>query len=467
MFRKKETVNFYEEDTKRLLQYMDRVFEGDFTPLDLTEFHNPEFAEKYNHLLQYVLESNNAYVMRLNASMRKIGDNSVIKEMLEQVNSQTVAINGMRSSSQDLGDSIQNIQSSAQNILDSSHSVMNTSTNCTESMNSSIRIVDECSRQISDINTQVLAFKEKAEQINKIIDIVMELAQNSSLLALNASIEAARAGEAGKGFAVVAQQVGELSSNTTSCAEDIVKYVGELMTGITSLSASVEQTTKQLQDGNSSVHKSVKNMEVMNNQLNAINKEIDSIYSEINNQFTLTKSFISDIETMTDSYKTLGEDCSTTGTHMYRISRDIDNARSDMARHNSKLTTLDWITVFEIDHLIFTWRVYSNIAEFEHLRIEQLNNPKGCKLGKWIAAQTDPRIAGSKELQELAKAHEEVHQHACDSWYAKEDHDDEAALHHFQLTHEAYGRFVECINALREVIKSTGDTDETPIKNIW
>lgn len=467
MFRKKETVNFYEEDTKRLLEYMDRVFEGDFTPVDLTVFHNTEFAEKYNRLLQYVLESNNAYVMRLNASMRKIGDNSIIKEMLGQVGSQTVAINGMRASSQNLGDSIQNIQSSAQNILDNSHSVMNTSTNCTENMNSSIHIVDECSRQISDINTQVLAFKEKVEQINKIIDVVMELAQNSSLLALNASIEAARAGEAGKGFAVVAQQVGELSSNTTSCAEDIVKYVGELMIGITSLSSSVEQITKQLQDGNASVHKSVKSMNVMNDQLNSIDQEIDSIYKEINNQSSLTQSFISDIEMIADSYNTLSTDCSATGTHMYRISRDIDNARSDMARHNSKLTTLDWMTVFEIDHLIFTWRVYNNIAEFEHLRIEQLNNPKGCKLGKWIGSQTDPRITGSKEVLQLAQEHEVLHQHACDSWYAKEDHDDQAALHHFELTHEAYGRFVNCLNALRDLIKSIGDTDETPIENIW
>lgn len=467
MFRKKETRNLYEEDTKLLMEYMDRVFEGDFSPVDLTAFHNAEFAEKYNRLLEYVLESNNAFVMRLNASMRKIGDNSVVKEMLEVVNSQAASINGMRNSSQDLGDSIQNIQVSAQNILDNSHSVMNTSINCTEGMNSSIRIVDECSRQISGINTQVSEFKEKAEQINKIIDIVMELAQNSSLLALNASIEAARAGEAGKGFAVVAQQVGELSSNTTSCAEDIVKYVGELMTGITALSSSVEQTTKQLQEGNSSVHKSVKSMQVMNNQLNSINQEIDSIYKEINNQSTLTSSFVSDIKTIAESYDTMSKECMTTGTHMYRISRDIDNARSDMARHNSKLTTLDWITVFEIDHLIFTWRVYSNLAEFEHLRIEQLNNPKGCKLGKWMAAQTDPRIANSKELAQLSEAHEAVHKHACDSWYAKEEQNTEAAMHHFELTHEAYGRFVECLNALRDLIRSTGDTEETPIVNIW
>ena len=34
-----------------------------------------------------------------------------------------------------------------------------------------------------------------------------------------------------------------------------------------------------------------------------------------------------------------------------------------MARKNSRLSTLDWITVFDVDHLIFTWRLYNNLAD--------------------------------------------------------------------------------------------------------
>ena len=65
----------------------------------------------------------------------------------------------------------------------------------------------------------------------------------------------ARAGEAGRGFAVVANQIKDLSSNTTSSAEDVVKYVAELMEGISSISDAVNSTTRQLQEGNESVHK--------------------------------------------------------------------------------------------------------------------------------------------------------------------------------------------------------------------
>ncbi len=463
MFQKKKKLNLYEEDMKLLMEHMNQVLTGDFTAADPDSFHNKEFVLKYNELLEFVLKTNNIFVMRLNDSMTRIGDSSVVKGMIEQVNSQTTAISNMRGSSQDLGDSIQKIQFSAQNIQDNSHSIMDTSRRCTEDMNSSIRIVDASSNQIESINSQVAEFKEKAEKINKIIDTVMELAQNSSLLALNASIEAARAGEAGRGFAVVAQQVGELSSNTTSCAEDVVKYVGELMSGISALSGSISSTTKQLEQGNESVHKSVEDLRVMHGQLDSISKEIDSIYEEINTQSSLTQSFVTSIEAIAESYDTLYKECVATGAHMYRISRDIDTARSDMARHNSKLNTLDWLTVFEVDHLIFMWRVYNNLADFEHLKIQQLNNPKGCKFGKWIAKQTDPRIVGSRELAQASADHEEVHKHACDSWYAKEDGNREEALRLFNLTYEAYGRVVKSLAAQREVVKSTGDTAVTVI----
>lgn len=464
MFRKKNRNSLYEEDNTLLMECMEKVISGDISSVDITAFHNKELGEKFNAVIMSFLKSNNNFVMRLNNSMTKIGDSSCVKEMIEQVNSQTVAINDMRGSSQDLDNSIQNIQSSVEKIQENSHSVIETAYHCIEDMNSSIRIVDGSSERILKINDQISNFKEKAIKINEILDMVKKIAQKSGLLALNASIEAARAGEAGKGFAVVANQIKDLSSNTTSSAEDVVKYVAELMEGISAISEAVNSTTKQLQDGNESVHKSVREMDMITEQLNDIRNEIDGIYEEINTQSSLTQSFVSSIDSIADSYKTLSEECVTTGGHLYQISRDVDKSRSDMARKSSMLSTLDWLTIFEVDHLIFTWRVYNNLADFEQLKIEQLNNPKGCKLGKWIVGQQDTRITGSAAFKQVVKDHEDIHKYACDSWYAKNKGDREEALRQFNLAYEAYNRFTKSINTLRETVKSTGDNEVTEIK---
>lgn len=464
MFRKKNMNSLYEEDNVLLMECMEKVISGDISSVDITAFHNKELGEKFNAVIMSFLKSNNNFVMRLNNFMTKIGDSSCVKEMIEQVNSQTVAINDMRGSSQDLDNSIQNIQSSVEKIQGNSHSVIETAYHCIEDMNSSIRIVDGSSEQILKINDQISNFKEKAIKINEILDMVKKIAQKSGLLALNASIEAARAGEAGKGFAVVANQIKDLSSNTTSSAEDVVKYVAELMEGISAISEAVNSTTKQLQDGNERVHKSVREMDMITEQLNDIRNEIDGIYEEINTQSSLTQSFVSSIDSIADSYKTLSEECVTTGGHLYRISRDVDKSRSDMARKNSMLSTLDWMTIFEVDHLIFTWRVYNNLADFEQLKIEQLNNPKGCKLGKWITGQQDTRITNSAAFKQVVKDHEDIHKYACDSWYAKDKGDSEEALRQFNLAYDAYNRFTKSIVALRETVKSTGDNEVTEIK---
>lgn len=78
------------------------------------------------------------------------------------------------------------------------------------------------------------------------------------------------------------------------------------------------------------------------------------------------------------------------------------------------------LKIFEVDHFIVMWRVYNNVADFERLKITQLNNQDSCKLGKWMHAQTDPKITGSQEFKKLDSAHRLVHKYACDSWMAKD-----------------------------------------------
>jgi len=69
-------------------------------------------------------------------------------------------------------------------------------------------------------------------EISKVIETIVEIAEQTKLLALNATIEAARAGEAGKGFAVVASEVKELAKGTSEATEDIRRRI-EVMQGTT------------------------------------------------------------------------------------------------------------------------------------------------------------------------------------------------------------------------------------------
>ncbi|MDY4741799.1 MAG: methyl-accepting chemotaxis protein [Lachnospira sp.] len=467
MFGKKKVATASgNNDLQILLDVFDKIISGEIShtgdsPADAMLFSDPAVADKFNTVVETYKRFNNNFVMRLNEAMVSIGDNSYVKNMMDEVQSQAQAIGTMGEAGHNLEESINHITSTMADIKDNTHEMLATTQNSTANMNESIKVVNESSAKIADINRQVQEFQDKIHKIGEIVDIVKKVASQSNLLALNASIEAARAGEAGKGFAVVADQVRQLSSSTAESADNIVNYVRELNEDIGKLAASMDETTLKLSEGNEKVEASLSDIERMNRQMVSINDSVTGIFADIDTQSSITTEFAKQVDSIAASYDKLSDNCMATGIHIYKIGRYIDTARSDMFRSFSNVTVQDMLRVFEIDHFILMWRVYNNAAGFEQLKITQLNNPESCKLGKWIGAQTDPQITGSRQFKELDAAHRQVHKHACDSWYAKDSGNVELAMEHFQKCYDAYGVYKDKIVAFKEYMRTIGFTDET------
>lgn len=452
-----------DHDAQLLLDSIDNIISGGFDDINPADFDNSVIGGKLNSMLFSMKQINNPVVMRLNETMSIIGDNSLMKDTFEQVESQTMSIKHMENASLNLEDSIDNISSAMGNIRDNTHNIIEVSQNITNDMNDSITAVNQSSKRIEVINNRVQNFKGKIGKIEEIVDLVKKVANQSNLLALNASIEAARAGEAGKGFAVVADQVRLLSSNTSESAEDIVKYVTELKENIDELALAMDETTLSLAEGNSKVEKSIVSMQQMNNQMISIREGVDSVFNDIDTQTKVTRSFSKQIENISQSYNTLSNDCLQTGRRVFKIGRYLDKTRSDLVRGCSKITEQDWVRVFEVDHFVLTWRVYNNIVGFEHLQKKQVDDPGRCKLGKWLKQVSDERLIHSKEYISLAKSHEDLHKYATLSWQANEDGDHSKAISYFDDTYRSYQEFDEALHRFQSKMHSLGYNDITQI----
>ena len=448
--KKKEQHVLSDHDAQLLLDSIDNIISGGFDDVNPADFDSSVIGGKLNSMLFSMKQINNPVVMRLNETMSIIGDNSLMKDTFEQVESQTMSIKHMENASLNLEDSIDNISSAMGNIRDND-------------MNDSITAVNQSSKRIEVINNRVQNFKGKIGKIEEIVDLVKKVANQSNLLALNASIEAARAGEAGKGFAVVADQVRLLSSNTSESAEDIVKYVTELKENIDELALAMDETTLSLAEGNSKVEKSIVSMQQMNNQMISIREGVDSVFNDIDTQTKVTRSFSKQIENISQSYNTLSNDCLQTGRRVFKIGRYLDKTRSDLVRGCSKITEQDWVRVFEVDHFVLTWRVYNNIVGFEHLQKKQVDDPGRCKLGKWLKQVSDERLIHSKEYISLAKSHEDLHRYATLSWQANEDGDHSKAISYFDDTYRSYQEFDEALHRFQSKMHSLGYNDITQI----
>ena len=370
----------------------------------------------------------------------------------------------------DLSGILEGLDSSQEQLEKDAFDVINSSDTSLNLVKESISSVEEILKMITELNeiaeesaARIKELEKLSKDIEQFAGVIASISSRTNILSLNASIEAARAGEAGKGFAVVADQVRQLSSNTSESAEDIVKYVNELKQDIEVLANSMNETTVKLSEGNEKVEISLRDIERMNEQMVAINASVESIFNDIDRQSETTTEFTNQVQTIADSYGMLTKECTETGTHIFKIGRYIDTCRSDMFREAGKVTTQDMLKIFEIDHFIVMWRVYNNVADFERLKITQLNNQDSCKLGKWMHAQTDPKITGSQEFKKLDSAHRLVHKYACDSWMAKDKGDAAAAIAAFEKCREAYGEFKKAIGEMRSYMRTIGYTDETKI----
>ena len=86
-------------------------------------------------------------------------------------------------------------------------------------------IVSKANGAVHESNSKVNGLADAAGTIGTVISLIQDIAEQTNLLALNATIEAARAGEAGKGFAVVASEVKELANQTSKATEEIGSQV--------------------------------------------------------------------------------------------------------------------------------------------------------------------------------------------------------------------------------------------------
>lgn len=102
---------------------------------------------------------------------------------------------------------------------------------------------------VSQTREQFHELEKMSSEIEKVVQMISDIASQTNLLSLNASIEAARAGEQGKGFAVVATEVGALAIQSSELADDISKMIKQIQRSIKSCVALMEEGYESTQGG--------------------------------------------------------------------------------------------------------------------------------------------------------------------------------------------------------------------------
>lgn len=150
----------------------------------------------------------------------------------------------------------------------------------TEGMNTveALEAVDEDVRtRMEVIAQQTNTTNSSAQQIQSATELIASIAEETNLLALNASIEAARAGEQGRGFAVVADQIQKLAEQSNQSAAAIDKVVQNLLVDAGNAVATMEEIQRSIKKQNETVSDVKAVFSKVNEGIVQSVKEIDSL----------------------------------------------------------------------------------------------------------------------------------------------------------------------------------------------
>lgn len=219
-------------------------------------------AASEDSLAQLAAETSSS-IMEMNASTSQIAENarmfseashetaSSIEEMIASIKQIAGSLEQLSVFSEEISSAISQLSSSVQEVKDSSgRSVAlaeQVSRDVTEegisAVHAAMKGIDEIRAAVNGLSSVINRLRVRSEDIGKILTVIDTVADQTTLLAINAAILASKAGEHGRGFSVVANEIKDLAERTTISTTEISKLIQSVQDETKS---SVEMTSQGL-----------------------------------------------------------------------------------------------------------------------------------------------------------------------------------------------------------------------------
>ena len=164
------------------------------------------------------------------------------KEQSTAMKEITTTMNELLMTSKQIAESAQRVAHIAEETAIGARSGEQTVTKANES-------IGGIKRQVDLIVTHMLDLGKKSQQIGGILEIINELAEQTNILAINATIEAAGAGENGKRFAVVADEIRKLADRVGGSTKEIRNLIDDIRAAVNTTVMTTEGGTKAVEAG--------------------------------------------------------------------------------------------------------------------------------------------------------------------------------------------------------------------------
>lgn len=261
----------------------------------------------------------NQFIVKLREMVRElkhVGDTakgSAIKgkeinmRSLNATNEQQREIDSVVTATNEMSATASEVSQVAVTVADNAKNALATVLSSQKSLSGSVTIVQGLTQDMGQASKSISEVAARTEDINRILDVIRAIAEQTNLLALNAAIEAARAGEQGRGFAVVADEVRSLASKTQASTEEINQMIQGLKGGVNQAVAVIESSTHKAQGAMDETQSSYDSLTSVVSDISSIADNISQVATAAEEQSAVSEEVSRNLTIIGDAAKALAE----------------------------------------------------------------------------------------------------------------------------------------------------------------
>lgn len=257
-------------------------------------------------------------------------------DVSELASDQLSSLDEAKANVQYMADRIFELNESVKRINESMESVINSTGEGTDASAKIEERILDLQETSEKTNFKIKKLSEGSIEIEEIINTIRGIAEETNMLALNASIEAARAGEAGRGLSVVASEVSKLAEQSKNSTNSIDALIRDIRENIDSVVSSTLENNEKLEEGVSVVQESKATFGV-------INSEVQAIVTQVTDITDMVGRIYEKIETLLNGFHDIVEKSDNTMSHIdsvKRISEDQTSAMNEITNSTIALAEM-------------------------------------------------------------------------------------------------------------------------------
>jgi twitching motility protein PilJ len=235
----------------KLLEEVTDVAEGDLTlEAEVTEDATGVIADSFNymiHQLRGVVARVQETTLQVSASANEV--QSTAAHLAEGSTVQATQIVESSAAIDEMTVSIQQVSEHAALSATVAEQALANARQGTTAVQNTIQGMSRIRAQVQETAKRIKRLGERSQEIGAIVQLIGDIAERTSILALNASIQAARAGEAGRAFVVVAEEVERLAERASNATRQIASLVSTIQSETHEAVIAMEGSTGEVVQG--------------------------------------------------------------------------------------------------------------------------------------------------------------------------------------------------------------------------